>query len=79
MFEEITFDQFTERRVSVKRQRYIEEDGIRYDVGKPTRTAYKNNTAGRTAIQADLSGTALETVMLLWGVEPLEADDPLDE
>lgn len=79
MIEEITLDQFTDRAVSIKRQYYIEQDGIKYAVGKPRRSAYKNTPRGRAELAEQLTGTDLEAVMLRWGSEPLESDEFDDE
>jgi hypothetical protein len=69
--EKITLDVLDKNSVSVKKQRYIMQDGIEYPVGQPWRRAYANSTEGRAQIQAELPEPYLSAVMAVWGDDPI--------
>lgn len=68
--EKITLDQLTETSVSVKRQKYIVDDGVEYNVGPPHRRAYQNSVRERAELMIALSGNDLEAVLAKWGPAP---------
>ncbi len=65
-----TIDMLTEKSVSIKTQRFIQDDGKEYLVGDPHRCAYINSVRGRADIAAALSEPYLSAVMAVWGAEP---------
>ncbi len=70
---DIAIDCLTVNGVSVKRQDYVEIDGVRYDTGKPHRKAYSNSVFGRKELQKELGEPYLSAVMAVWGDEPTVA------
>jgi hypothetical protein len=70
MVTKVTFDQFTDRSVSVEWQNYVEVDGVEYPVGKPLRVAYMNSERGRAMIAEALSEQDLAVIMSMWGDAP---------
>lgn len=69
MITKITLDALTEKGVSIKTQKYVEDGGKEYAVGLPHRCAYQNSACGRTEIAAELSEPYLSAVMAVWGDE----------
>jgi hypothetical protein len=76
MYTKITLDMLTESSVSVKTQKYSEENGVEYLVGEPHRCAYINSERGRNEI-AELPEPYLSAVMAVWGDAPtvIEPDE----
>ena len=70
MTEKITIDMLTSDSVSIKRQNYIEQDGVIYAVGQPSRKAYSNSIRGRAEIAQELGEPYLSAVMSVWGDTP---------
>jgi hypothetical protein len=68
--EKITLDMLTPESVSVKRQQYVDVNGIEHPIGEPWRRAYVNNTTGRAAVEADLPEAYKSAVFAVWGNEP---------
>jgi len=67
MITQIALDMLTEKSVSVKTQKYIEDEGIEYAVGEPHRRAYVNSERGRAEIAAELPEPYLSAVLAVWG------------
>lgn len=70
MTEEIILDLLNKNGVSIKKQKYIVEDGIKYSAGKPWRRSYINSEEGRIQLQNELSEPYLSAVMIVWGDTP---------
>jgi hypothetical protein len=70
MFTKVTLDMLTDKSVSVKTQKYVEDDGIEYAVGEPHRRAYVNSERGRAEIAEELSEPYLSAVLAVWGDAP---------
>lgn len=65
MYEKITLDNLTEYGVSVKTQKYIEQDGIEYPLGEPHRKAYSNSEHGRNEI-LELPENTKKAILIVW-------------
>jgi len=77
--EELIFlDELNEFSVSVVTKKYIINEGVRYFVGDPVRTAYVNSTSGRADISKDLAEPYLSAVMNIWGDTPLVPEPEID-
>jgi hypothetical protein len=74
MMTKVTLDMLTEKSVSVKTQKYIEDDGVDYTAGEPHRCAYVNSARGREKISAALDEPYLSAVMAVWGEEATVED-----
>jgi hypothetical protein len=70
MITKTTLDMLTDKSVSVKTQKYVEDDGIEYAVGEPHRRAYVNSECGRAEIAEELPEPYLSAVMAVWGDVP---------
>jgi hypothetical protein len=70
MVEKIILDMLTQDSVSVKKQKYIEDGGIQYDVGQPSRCAYINTIRGRQEMQAGVPEPYLGAILAVWGDTP---------
>lgn len=78
MITKISLDMLTTDSVSVKKQQYINQEGIEYIVGRPWRRAYVNSEEGRRKIQEELPEPYLSAVMAVWGDEPTVVEDDPD-
>ena len=67
---EISIDNLNLYGVSVKRQGYVEIDGIKHYVDKPCRKAYSNSAYGREELKNELAEPYYSAVMSVWGDEP---------
>ena len=54
MIEKITLDMLTQDGVSVKTQRYYDDNGTLYPIGQPHRKAYINSIRGRQEVVDEL-------------------------
>ena len=74
MHEKISLDILTHDSVSVKKQRYVEVNGMEYPIGEPWRRAYVNSTAGRQQVQDEVPEPYRAAIFAVWGDEPTVAD-----
>lgn len=70
MIVKFTLDMLSDKSVSVKTQKYVEDGGVEYAVGEPHRRAYVNSERGRAEIAAELPEPYLSAVMSVWGDAP---------
>lgn len=63
-------DMLTKDSVSILTQKFIEEDGVRYQVGKNHRCAYVNSVNGRENLQTDEPEDISSVILAYWGSEP---------
>lgn len=66
MKEIITLDMLTTKSVSVKTERFIEEDGKVLPVGKPHRKLYENNEEGRREVIEELPEQYQNAIFTIW-------------
>ncbi len=78
MTEKITIDMLTEYGVSIKKQNYIEQDGVWYEVGLPRRKAYSNAVRGRSEIAQELQEPYHSAVMAVWGDAPTMIEESVE-
>jgi len=74
MIEKITLDMLTKDSVSVKTEKFIEIEGVEYQIGEPHRKAYVNSLSGRAAVVAELPEAQANAIMAVWGDTPTVAD-----
>jgi hypothetical protein len=74
MLEKITLDMLTRDSVSVKTEKFIEIDGVEYQVGEPHRRAYVNSLSGRAAVATELPEAQAKAIMAVWGETPTIQD-----
>ncbi len=79
MIEKIMIDKLTETSVSIKKQLYIEQDGMEYAAGPPHRCAYVNSVRGRGEIAAALAEPYLSAVLAVWWEETTVPDEAVME
>jgi hypothetical protein len=72
--EKITLDMLTTNSVSVKRQQYVDVNGIEHPIGEPWRRAYVNSAAGRQQVQDEVPEPYRSAIFAVWGDEPTVAD-----
>lgn len=65
-----TIDMLTKDSVSILTQKFIEEDGVSYQVGKNHRCAYVNSVSGRENIQTNEPEDISSIILAYWGSEP---------
>lgn len=71
MIEKITLDMLNEDSVSVKKQQYIEQDGIGYPIGQPLRRTYENSKIGRQRVLVELPQAQQNAIFAIWGDTPV--------
>jgi len=74
MIEKITLDMLTENSVSIKKQKYIVQDGTEYLIGQPWRRAYVNSEKGRQRIEEEVPEPYRSAIFAVWGDEPTVSD-----
>jgi len=70
MINKITLDMLTKDSVSVKQQRYYNDNGALYPIGQPHRKAYMNSIIGRQEVQTELPQEQQNAIFAIWGSEP---------
>ena len=70
MIEKITLDMLTQDSVSVKKQRYYNDNGTLYPIGQPHRKAYVNSIFGRQEVQTELPQAQVNAIFSVWGDTP---------
>ena len=70
MIEKITVDMLTQDSVSVKTQRYYDDNGTLYPIGQPHRKAYANSIRGREEVQNELPLAQVNAIFSVWGDTP---------
>lgn len=70
MEELITIDELTSNSVSVKREKIIEIEGIKYKLPTPSRKAYANSITGRNELEREVPEPYLTAILNVWGNEP---------
>ena len=70
MITEKTIDMLTKDSVSIITKRFIEEDGVKYQVGDIHRCAYVNSEESRERIVANEPEDVSATVLQFWGDTP---------
>ena len=70
MIEKITLDMLTQDSVSVKTQRYYDDNGTLYPIGQPHRKAYINSIKGREEVQNELPLAQQNAIFSVWGDTP---------
>lgn len=56
--------------MSVKKQSFIEHNGVDYPIGQPHRKAYMNSIRGRLEVENELPQAQQNAVFAVWGDEP---------
>lgn len=67
---EYSVDILTPNGVTVKKQKYIEENGIREDIGMIHAKAYQNSATSREELVAEVPEPFLSGILAVWGEEP---------
>jgi len=75
MIEKITLDMLTENSVSIKKQKYIVDNGEEYPVGQPWRRAYVNSERGRQQVQEEVPEPYRSAIFAVWGDTPTIEDE----
>ncbi|MCR1897826.1 hypothetical protein NSA47_02335 [Irregularibacter muris] len=70
MIEKITLDMLNENSVSVKKQQYINHEGMEYPIGQPHRRAYVNSVRGRQEVETELPEQQRNAILSVWGGKP---------
>ena len=68
--QEISLDELDIYKVSVETKRFVEMDGVLYQIGVPHRCAYANSEQDRLLIAENLAEPYLSAVMAVWGDAP---------
>jgi len=68
--DKITLDALSDRAVTIKTQRYIDENGTQVNVGDLHAVGYVNSEYGRRILQADVSDPYLSAILAIWGDTP---------
>jgi hypothetical protein len=70
MIEKITLDMLTQDSVSIKKQNYIVQDEIEYEIGQPWRRAYENSINGRRQVENEVPEPYKSVIFMIWGDTP---------
>lgn len=73
--EKITLDMLNDKGVSLKKQQYVEQNGMLYEVGQPHRKAYVNSKRGRQEVEDEIPSPYKEVIFMIWGDEPTVNED----
>lgn len=71
---EYSVDLLTVNSVTIKQQKYIEENGVRENVGMVHAKAYINSARGREELIAEVPEPYISGVLAVWGDEPIVAE-----
>lgn len=77
MIEKITLDMLTQDSVSVKKQKFIVQDGVEYAIGDIWRCAYVNSERGRLQVQEEVAEPYKSVIMMMWGDKPTVVDEKI--
>lgn len=75
MTEKITLDMLTQNSVSVKKQKFIVQDGVEYAIGDIWRCAYVNSKNGRKQVQEEVAEPYKSVIMMMWGNNPTAEEE----
>jgi hypothetical protein len=70
-------DALTDNTVNVLIKEYITVDGDTFQVGKPSRRTYSNNSMDRIELENHLPERYFNAIICVWGEEPTIADPVL--
>lgn len=76
---EYSVDLLTVRSVTIKQQKYIEENGVRENVGMVHAKAYTNSATGRAELIAEVPEPYLSGILTVWGNEPIVFEEIIEE
>lgn len=76
---EYSVDLLTQNSVTIKQQKYIEENGVRENVGMVHAKAYTNSAKGREELIAEVPEPYLSGVLAVWGDVPTVAEQVVEE
>lgn len=76
---EYSVDILTPNGVTVKKQKYIEENGIREDIGMIHAKAYQNSATSREELVAEVPEPYLSGILTVWGDVPTVAEQVIEE
>lgn len=71
----IGLDALNENSVTVKTQRYIEENGVQLNVGELHAKSYVNSERGRAELLEEVEEPYLSAVLAVWGDTPTVVED----
>ena len=75
MMEKIILDNLTQDSVSVRTQRYFDDNGTLYPIGQPHRKAYVNSVRGRQEVKDELPQAQQNTIFAVWGDMPTVSEE----
>lgn len=78
IIERYSLDMLTPDGVSIKKQQYVEVDGVEYPIGDPWRRAYTNTHSGRQQVMEEVPEPYRSAIMAVWGEEPTVAEPEPD-
>ena len=77
MMEKIILDNLTQDSVSVRTQRYFDDNGT-LPIGQPHRKAYVNSVRGRQEVEDELPQAQQNAIFAVWGDTPT-VDESVEE
>ncbi len=78
MIEKVALDMLTNTSVSVKKQRYYNDNGTLYAIGEPSRKAYVNSIRGREEVINELQQEYQNAIFAIWGNTPTISEEIAD-
>lgn len=73
--EEKTIEYLTQTTARIATSKYIEYEGVKYQIGLANRRSYVNSKTGRNEIKENLEEPFLTSVMAIWGSEPVVPEE----
>ena len=70
MTDKITLDMLTQNSVSVKKEKFIVQDGVEYAMGDIWRRAYVNSENGRRQVNKEVKEPYKSVIIMMWGEKP---------
>lgn len=75
MIEKITLDTLTKNSVSIKKQNYINQNGVEYAIGEIWRKAYVNSIRGRQEVESEVEEPYKAVIFMMWGDTPTVTEE----
>jgi hypothetical protein len=70
LIQKIFLDMLNSDSVSVATKKFVEVEGVEYQIGGDHRCAYENSESGRRRLQNEVAEPYLSAILDVWGTEP---------
>lgn len=74
MVEKIFLDNLNENHVRLKKQNYVNVDGVEYPIDQPWMISYDNSVLGRELVNVEVPEPYKTAIFVVWGDSPTIED-----